>query len=141
MPDISRRSFVELFAGTLVSLPVLAGGLVLAPQVASAEPDATDADELAGKESKPIIIDVVEPWEVGFIVVDVTKSTVDESGMVSYVPCPRADVTVTSRFNGQAERGTTDDNGVVNIDVRKLCVVEEGQDVNNLDAYFFNDSI
>ena len=141
MRDISRRSFVELFAGTLVSLPVLAGGLVLAPQVASAEPDATDADELAGKESKPIIIDVVEPWEVGFIVVDVTKSTVDESGMVSYTPCPRADVTVTSRFNGQAERGTTDDNGVVNIDVRKLCVVEEGQDVNNLDVYYFNGSI
>ena len=43
MPDISRRSFVELFAGTLVSLPVLAGGLVLAPQVASAVRSMGDA--------------------------------------------------------------------------------------------------
>ena len=36
MPNVSRRSFVELAAGMITSLPVLAGGRIRAPRPAYA---------------------------------------------------------------------------------------------------------
>ncbi len=42
MANVSRRSFVELVTGTLVSLPTLAGGVLLGPRPAYADPDPTD---------------------------------------------------------------------------------------------------
>ncbi len=147
MANMSRRSFVELVTGTIVSLPVLAGGLLLVPRMAQAEEDATDADELAGRYSQYTIIDVVQPWEVGVQVVDITKpeKVLDDqgkdTGMVKYPPVEGATVTITSRFNSQTTTGTSDSYGFVNIDVRDLCVVEDGQDKNNLDEYWFNGSI
>ena len=43
MSNVSRRSFVELAVGSLVSLPALAGGLIVAPTIALADdnPDVT----------------------------------------------------------------------------------------------------
>ena len=94
MASLSRRSFVALSTGLLTSLPVLAGGFVLAPRPAQAEPDATDASEIAGKESAYVVIDVVSPWEVGFMVVDVSKGTTNDAGMVVYPPGKDAHVEV-----------------------------------------------
>jgi len=139
--DLSRRSFVELVCGSLVTLPTLAGGLVLAPRPAYADADATDIDEVAGRESEYVVIDVVEPYEVGFMVVDVSKGKVNDAGMVSYPPVEGAEVTVKSRFNGKTVSRTTNDKGVANIDIRQLSVIEDGEDVNNLDSYYFNGSV
>lgn len=145
MANVTRRAFMELTTGMLVSLPTLAGGLVLAPRPAHAEsnpsPDPTDDLELAGAESEYVVIDVVMPWEIGFMVVDVTKGTANDAGMVSYPAVVHAKVTVTSRFNGAVAEGTTDDDGVVNLDVRKLAVCGEGEDPNSLDEYYFNGSV
>ena len=138
MPNLSRRSFVELSMGMLANLPVLAGGLVLAPNVAYADSDSTDADELAGRESEYVVIDVVSPWEVGFMVVDVSKGTTNDAGMVVYPPVKDAHVEVISRFNQQVATGVTNDDGVANIDVRKLAVREEGEDEDELKDYYFN---
>ncbi|MBP3885812.1 MAG: hypothetical protein J6D54_12875 [Olsenella sp.] len=141
MPEISRRSFMELATGLLTSLPVLAGGLVLAPRQAHAEDDYTLQDQLAGKKSEYVIIDVVAPWEVGVMAVDITKGEERDGGLMYYPPVAGAHVTVASRFNGKTAEGTTNENGVANIDVRELAVHEDGQDVNNLDDYYFNGSI
>ena len=73
MANVSRRSFVELVTGTLVSLPTLAGGVILAPRPAYGDPDPTDDSEIAGLESEYVIIDIVRAWETGFMVVDITK--------------------------------------------------------------------
>ncbi|MBQ9007337.1 MAG: hypothetical protein IJ092_13360 [Atopobiaceae bacterium] len=140
MPNVSRRAFFELATGMIVSLPTLAGGLVLAPTPAYAE-DSTDEDEQAGKKSEYVIIDVVEPWEVGVMVVDITKGVETDGGLMSYPPVPGAKVTVTSRFNNKVVSGTTGDTGVVNLDIRSLSVIEEGQNVNELDDYHFNGSV
>ena len=99
MANVSRRSFVELVTGTLVSLPTLAGGMVLAPRPANADPDPTDDSEMAGQESEYVIIDVVRAWETGFMVVDITKPEELESGLLRYPPVAGATVTVTSRFS------------------------------------------
>ncbi len=142
MPNVSRRSFVELFTGVLASLPVLAGGVILAPRHAHANPDFTDDSELAGNESEYVIIDVVEPWEVGFQVVDVAKPSTNDAGLVSYQSVEGAVVTITSRFNGKViTSNPTDGNGFVNVDIRDLAVVNEGEDVNNLDSYYFNGTV
>ena len=86
MPDVSRRSFVEIATGMLASLPVLAGGRILAPRPAYAAEgdDATLDSQLAGNKSEYVVIDVVEPWEVGCMVVDITKGTKKDGGLVSY---------------------------------------------------------
>ena len=83
MATISRRSFFEVMAGSIVSLPVLAGGLIVGPTTALAEEsedeEAFDYDAFddmdTGKDApaKYTIIDVVRPYEVGFIAVDVTQ--------------------------------------------------------------------
>lgn len=140
MPDISRRSFVGL-AGMLASLPVLTGGLILAPRPARAEDDATVPSQLAGRESEYVIIDVVQPWEVGFMVVDITKGVERDGGLVYYPPVTGAHVKVTSRFNGKTVEGTTNDGGVANLDIRELAVHEAGEDVSKLDSYFFNGTV
>ncbi len=116
-------------------------GMILAPRPAFADPDPTDDSEIAGLESEYVIIDVVRAWETGFMVVDITKPEQLDSGLVSYPPVSGATVTVTSRFNGQTTTGTTDDDGVVNLDIRALSVVQDGEDVNNLDDYHFNGSV
>ena len=108
---------------------------MLAPRPAYADADATDIDEVAGRESEYVVIDVVEPYEVGFIVVDVSKGKVNDAGMVSYPPVEGAEVTVKSRFNGKTASRTTNDKGVANIDIRQLSVIKDGEDVNDLGLF------
>ena len=141
MPNVSRRSFVELAAGMITSLPVLAGGRILAPRPAYAEDDYTLADQIAGRESKYVVIDVVEPWQVGFMVVDITKGVQEDGGLMIYPPVSDAEITVTSRFNGKVAKGTTNASGIANIDIRELAVHEDGEDVNRLTSYAFNGSV
>ena len=138
---VSRRTFIQAASGSLVALPTLAGGLVLAPRPAYA--DETNSQVPAIQGSEYVVIDVVYPYEVGFMVVDVTKGTVNDAGMVSYPPVEGAKVTVTSRFNWKTVTGknSTDKDGVVNIDIRELAVVEKGEGANNPDLYYFNGSI
>ena len=117
---------------------------MLAPRparVTEGEGDLSDASELAGGQSEYVIIDVVEPWQVGVMVVDITKGEERDGGLMYYPPVKDAKVTVTSRFNGKVATGTTDEDGVVNLDIRELSVCEEGEDVNNLADYSFNGSI
>ena len=126
---VSRRSFVELACGTLVALPTLAGGLVLAPRPAYGAEDGNGDQELAGLESEYVVIDIVNPYEVGFIVVDATKGKANKAGMVSYPPVEGAKVTVKSRFNGKTAQGksTTDKYGVVNIDGKRRAFGRRGR--------------
>ena len=59
MSNLSRRSFVELTVGSIESLPLLAGGLVVAPTTALAadeKPSETESETL-----NYAIIDVVSP--------------------------------------------------------------------------------
>lgn len=115
--------------------------MLLAPRPAYANSDSTDELQTAGLKSEYVIIDVVRAWETGFMVVDITKPEELESGLLRYPPVSGATVTVTSRFNGQTTTGTTDDYGVVNLDIRALSVVQDGEDVNNLDDYHFNGEV
>lgn len=75
------------------------------------------------------------------MVVDITKGEERDGGLMYYPPVKDAHVTVTSRFNGNTAEGTTNENGVVNINIRDLAVVEDGQGVNSLEDYFFNGSV
>ena len=75
------------------------------------EGDLSDASELAGGQSEYVIIDVVEPWQVGVMVVDITKGEERDGGLMYYPPVKVAKVTVTSRFNGKVATGTTDEEG------------------------------
>lgn len=61
MKDVSRRSFVELTVDSLVSLPVLAGDLVVAPSAALAAEASSDSRQEIDNYA---IIDVVTPWEI-----------------------------------------------------------------------------
>ena len=143
MQDVTRRSFVRLAVGTLTSLPVLAGGLVVGPPTARAtEGDKVASEYPIGGPSEPTVIDVVMPWEVGFMVIDVTKGTENEAGMVSYPPVAGATVTVTSRYNGKVARGTTDADGVANLDIKALSV-EPGSagDDTDVPEYYLNGSV
>ncbi len=100
MQDVSRRSFVELTVGSLASLPVLAGGLIVAPTKAVA------AEEPAGSEaeiSNYAIIDVVTPWKVDLVVRDVTRLVDTGTGnQQNDIVQGTAHVTVTSRANGKS---------------------------------------
>ena len=148
MSDLTRRSFLRLFSGALATLPVLAGGQVLAPRPAIAD-DQKDDEAPGGLESNWVIIDVVAPYEVGVVVYDVTKVTYDKSGLPVYEGAylSGAKVKVTSRYNGKAKEVTTaasgDSKGVANLDIRHLAINDEGVDVDEktLDEYVFNGTI
>ena len=74
MGNVSRRSFVELALGSLVSVPAIAGGLIVAPTIALADNNPDITASIGEPEIRNYaIIDVVSPWEVGFIVRDVTR--------------------------------------------------------------------
>ncbi len=75
------------------------------------------------------------------MVVDITKGEERDGGLMYYPPVPNAHVTVTSRFNGKTAEGTTNDSGVVNLDIRELSVHQDGEDLSKLDSYYFNGSV
>lgn len=140
MQDVTRRSFIRLVTEALTTLPTLAGGLIVAPRYAHADDVLTGNAVPVDGLSKPAIIDVVAPWEVGFLVVDVTRGQRDGE-FVSYPPVAGATVTVTSRFNQREARGVTGADGIANIDIRELAAREKGQDPNDLEDYHFNGKV
>ena len=143
MGNVSRRSFVELALGSLVSVPALAGGLIVAPAIALADnnPDVTAS---TGKPEirNYAIIDVVSPWEVGFIVRDVTRvihtqTDDEENDRVQGT----AHVIVTSRANGKSVSGNTNENGIVNLNIKELAENPDGVGIDNLKEWNFNATI
>ena len=134
MANISRRSFVELSIGALMSLPTVVGGyLALTPQEALARAGASGTSEqdggaYSGAEAEII---VVRPWEVAFMVVDMSDG--------GNTRIPGANVTVYSRYNQKTVSGVTDNKGVVLLDISTLAVrPDDGSDPR---AFFFNGSI
>ncbi|MBP3894500.1 MAG: hypothetical protein J6D34_10745 [Atopobiaceae bacterium] len=154
MHTISRRSFFEVMAGSIVSLPVLAGGLIVDPTTALAEEgdDNEDFDYGAldgmdtGREApaKYTIIDVVRPYEVGFIAVDVTQVVPDNNGKDSFqrVTGKKVHVKVISRYGDRktAENDTNVD-GIANINIKQLAENPKKQNVDNLESYAMNATV
>ena len=145
MSNVSRRSFVELAVGSLMSLPVLAGGIVLGPSAALAEEsgnnDFKNLDMGQDAAAKYTVIDVVRPYEVAFIAIDVTKVVKDNLGNDTFerIKGKKVNVVVKSRYGDhKTAKGTTNEDGVVNIDVRQLAENPGKKDVSKLDSYAFN---
>lgn len=98
--------------------------------------DGLDTGDEAGVSY--IIIDVVRPFEVGFIAVDVTKVVKDELGKDAFqrLKGKKAHVTVVSRYGKRlSAEADTNDEGVANIDVKQLAENPENKDVGKLDRY------
>ena len=135
---LSRRNFFRLATDALVTLPSVAGGfLAITPDEALAAeiPYASDIDggTLYPDEVKAEII-VVNPWEVGFMLVDMADG--GESRI------PYAHVEVTSRYNREKSvSGTTDEFGTLVLDISELAENDEHKDPMTLDTYAFNGSI
>ena len=108
---LTRRNFVRLAMGSLITLPSVAGGFIIPVREAHAETGgethAGDADDATTK------ITLVFASEVGFYVADVSKT---ES-----VPIPGARVKVTSRYNDKSVEGVTGKDGIVKLDIRNLA--------------------
>ena len=156
MSSVSRRSFVEVMVGSLVSLPVLAGGLVVAPTLAYAEDDNDDNDDYDDYEdyddidegeqasAKYTIIDVVRPYEVGFIAIDVSKVVKDDLGKDSFprLTGKKVHVKVISRYGAhKTAEGDTNNEGVANIDIRQLAENPKNQNVDTLETYACNATV
>ena len=130
--NVSRRGFFRLATDSLISLPAVTGGfLALTPTEALAN-DAPFGSELDGGtfSSSGAEIIVVNRWEVGFMVVDMSDG--GESRI------PGAKIEVRSRYNSEVVTGTADDHGVLVLDIAKLSVNDEKKDPYTLDSYAFN---
>lgn len=94
--------------------------------------------------AKYTIIDVVRPYEVGFITVDVTKVVKDANGNDSFerLTGKKVHVKVISHYGSKkpAENDTNND-GVANIDIKQLAENPNKKDVNNLDTYACNATV
>ena len=94
--------------------------------------------------AKYTIIDVVRPYEVGFIAVDVTKVVKDANGNDSFerLTGKKVHVKVISHYGSKktAENDTNND-GVANIDIKQLAENPNKKDVNNLDTYACNATV
>ncbi|MDO4403543.1 MAG: hypothetical protein Q4C09_00770 [Atopobiaceae bacterium] len=134
--SLSRRNFFRLATDSLVSLPVVAGGfLALTPTEALADsiPYSSELDGGAYYGAGAEIV-VVNRWEVGFMLVDMSDG--GESRI------PGAKVEVQSRYNTDKwARGTTDEYGVLVLDIAELAENDDHKDPYSLDAYAFNGSI
>ena len=143
MSNVSRRSFVELTVGSLMALPALAGGLIVAPSSALADENPDVTVSVGEPEVRNYaIIDVVRPWEVGFIVRDVTRvirtATDDEENERVQ---GTAHVIVTSRANGKSVSGDTNDDGIVNLDIKALAEDPDHVGTDKLKEWNFNATI
>ena len=131
--NVSRRDFVRIAVGSLVTLPSVLGGFVVPPTLAYAED--TPPSEAYGGNAKDATttITVVTASELGFCVADMADG--------GKTKVPGAKVVVTSRYNGKVVEDTTDDDGIVVLDIRELAENPDGRDVNQLGVYEFNGSI
>jgi hypothetical protein len=104
---------------------VLAGGAILGPAIARADQSGNinydNIDKGDQAPAKYTIIDVVRPYEVGFIAVHVTNVVKDANGNDSFerLTGKKVHVRVISRYGSRktAENDTNND-GVANIDIK-----------------------
>ena len=131
---VSRRGFLGLALGTLVSLPAVAGGYLVPASVAYATEDTTGAEKDGGEALDGTTkIKMVSASEVGFVVVDTSNG--------GRTKIPGAKVKVTSRYNGESISDTTDKDGEVVLDVRDLAENPAYESVDELESYGFNGTI
>ena len=99
---VTRRSFIRIAVGTLVSLPAVAGGVRL-PFVESG-PTTAEAAEAT--------IITAKPTETIIVVMDVNAG--------ANKPLQGAKVKIKSCFNGKTREGVSDEKGVVKLDIAEL---------------------
>ena len=130
-PAVTRRSFINIAVGSLVTLPAVAGGFLVptGPLAAYAEEaDATTDDEVKAR------VVVVTPYQVGFVLHDVTK-TPDAAGYT----VQGATIKVTSRYNKKSMQNVTDKDGIRVFDITELA--EDDDKKENPPKYGFNGRI
>ena len=131
---VSRRGFLGLALGTLVSLPTVAGGYLVPASVAYATEGTKGAEkdggEAVGGTTK---ITMVSASQVGFVVVDTSNG--------GRTKIPNAKVKITSRYNKESVTGTTNEEGEVILDVRHLAENPSYENVDELESYGFNGTI
>lgn len=130
---VSRRNFVKLAIGSLVTLPAVAGGYAVPASLAIAEP-AKEGEEDGGSALDNITkITMVSASEVGFVVVDTANG--------GRTKIAGAHVVVTSRYNKKQVDGYTNPDGETILDVRNLAENPAYEDVNELESYAFNGTV
>lgn len=135
---LSRRSFVEVAVGAISVLPAVAGQVLLTPSgIAYAEESAGVSSEVDGGDAtnaKTVKIIAAKPYESSFIVTDMAD------GGATYVKGAR--VRVTSRSNNKSVEGTTNDQGLVLLDISSLCPDQAGvSDKHKLTNFEFDGSV
>ncbi|MDO4538419.1 MAG: hypothetical protein Q4B54_09685, partial [Coriobacteriales bacterium] len=132
--DLSRRSFVKIAVGSLVSLPAVAGGFITPAAQARADEAISRAEQDGGSaEDITTEITVVAPWELGIYVGDMA-----DGGKTHVVG---AKVKVYSRYNQKSLEATTNNVGTALFDIRGLCENPDNLPVDQLTEYEFNGSI
>lgn len=130
-PSFSRRGFINIAVGTLTTLPAVAGGFLV--PIAPSEARAEEADASNSGDVQARIV-VVRPYEVGFVVHDVSK-TPDTAGY----KVQGATIKVTSRFNKESMSDTTDQDGIHVFDITNLSEDEDKK--ADPPSYGFNGTI
>lgn len=130
-PSFSRRGFINIAVGMLTTLPAVAGGFLV--PVAPSEARAEEADASNSGDVQARIV-VVRPYEVGFVVHDVSK-TPDAAGY----KVQGATIKVTSRFNKEFMSDTTDQDGIHVFDITNLAEDDDKKD--DPPSYGFNGTI
>ncbi len=131
---VSRRDFLGMALGTLISLPAVAGGYLVPASVAHAAESPKGAEQDGGEALEGTTkITMVSASEVGFVVVDTSNG--------GRIKVPGATVKVTSRYNKKSVKGTTNEEGEVILDVRNLAENPSYADVDDLESYGFNGTI
>ena len=131
--SISRRGFVKFALGSLITLPVVAGGYAIPASIAHAEPLKSGEEDGGNALDDITKITMVSASEVGFVVVDTANG--------GRTKIKGAHVTVTSRYNKKQVDGYTNSDGEVILDVRNLAENPAYENVDELESYAFNGSI
>lgn len=118
--NVTRRNFVRLATDMLLSMPVVAGGvLAVSPSVALAAGEdedyesESDGGSFSSKDRTEVKLVALKPSEMGFTVVDM--------GSKDNKPVPGAKVRITSRYNKQVVEGVANEEGILTLDIEKLA--------------------
>lgn len=128
---LTRRSFMQLAAGTIATLP----GMMVHPLTALAEDDWSESLEQDAGSAGTSILKVVKlkANEVGVQVADMsTKAEVVVEG---------AHVRIVSSENDKSVEGVTDEYGMVTLDITELARCGAKEDRTKLSEYRFYGSI
>ena len=130
--NVTRRNFFKLATDTLFALPVVAGGfLAIDPEEAWADDVPYESDIDGGTYGAGTEVIAVNPYETGFLVVDMSDGGKQRVA--------GAKVIVTSRFNKKKVEGVTDSQGSVVLNISELA--ENPDKLPKLDTFAFNGSI